>query len=102
MCCCLQLCQMASDNPDIVLMKVDFDENRDIVKPLAIKVRTPHAAFPGKSPESLAQLCKAVVDFRIPFSYGHVQVLPYFHFYRGAEGRVAAFSASISKIQLLR
>ena len=30
------------------------------------------------------------------------QVLPYFHFYRGAEGRVAAFSASVSKIQRLR
>ena len=29
-------------------------------------------------------------------------MLPYFHFYRGAEGRVAAFSASVSKIQRLR
>ena len=29
---------MAKDNPDIVVLKVDFDENRDIVKPLAIKV----------------------------------------------------------------
>ena len=34
----VQLCQMAKDNPDIVVLKVDFDENRDIVKPLAIKV----------------------------------------------------------------
>ncbi|CAK0751164.1 hypothetical protein CVIRNUC_002047 [Coccomyxa viridis] len=61
-----KLCQMAQDNPDIVVLKIDFDENRDVVKPLAIKV------------------------------------LPYFHFYRGAEGRVAAFSASVSKIQRLR
>ena len=37
-CCVVQLCQMAKDNPDIVVLKVDFDENRDIVKPLAIKV----------------------------------------------------------------
>ena len=35
----LQLCQMGNDNPDIVILKVDFDENRDVVKPLAIKVR---------------------------------------------------------------
>ncbi|KAH7620588.1 hypothetical protein Ndes2526B_g04507 [Nannochloris sp. 'desiccata'] len=31
-----------------------------------------------------------------------VKVLPFFHFYRGAEGRVAAFTASVSKVQLLR
>lgn len=35
----VQLCQMGNDNPDIVILKVDFDENRDVVKPLAIKVR---------------------------------------------------------------
>ncbi|CAL5227740.1 g10756 [Coccomyxa viridis] len=61
-----KLCQMGNDNPDIVILKVDFDENRDIAKALVIKV------------------------------------LPYFHFYRGADGRVAAFSASVSKIQRLR
>ena len=37
-CCIVQLCQMAKDNPDIVVLKIDFDENRDVVKPLAIKV----------------------------------------------------------------
>lgn len=26
------------------------------------------------------------------------QVLPFFQFYRGAEGRVAAFSASVAKV----
>lgn len=31
-----------------------------------------------------------------------VKVLPYFHFYRGAEGRVAEFPASISKVKKLR
>ncbi len=41
----LQLCQMAADSPDIVVMKVDFDENRDIVKPLAIKVCTAPASL---------------------------------------------------------
>ena len=30
---------MCNDNPEILLFKVDFDENRDVVKPLAIKVR---------------------------------------------------------------
>lgn len=31
-----------------------------------------------------------------------VQVLPYFHFYRGSDGLLAAFSASVSKVQRLR
>ncbi|GFR45641.1 hypothetical protein Agub_g7050 [Astrephomene gubernaculifera] len=31
-----------------------------------------------------------------------VKVLPYFHFYRGAEGRVAAFSCTISKLFMFR
>ena len=44
-CCVVQLCQMAKDNPDIVVLKIDFDENRDVVKPLAIKVR--HSALPA-------------------------------------------------------
>ena len=37
--CRPQLSQMCNENPDIVMLKVDFDENRDVVKPLAIKVR---------------------------------------------------------------
>ena len=39
--CAPQLCQLCNENPDILLLKVDFDENRDIVKPLAIRVRLP-------------------------------------------------------------
>lgn len=31
-----------------------------------------------------------------------IKALPYFHFYRGAEGRVEAFSASITKFQKLK
>ena len=31
-----------------------------------------------------------------------IKVLPYFHFYRGAEGRLEAFSCSLSKLQKLR
>ena len=31
-----------------------------------------------------------------------VKVLPFFHFYRGSEGRVGAFSASVSKVAKLR
>lgn len=31
-----------------------------------------------------------------------LQVLPFFHMYRGANGKVAEFSASVSKIQRLR
>jgi len=32
----------------------------------------------------------------------YVQVLPYFHIYHGAEGRVAAFSCTVSKFQRMR
>lgn len=37
---------MCVENPDILLLKVDFDENREVVKPLGIKVRCyfPHLA----------------------------------------------------------
>ena len=38
----------------------------------------------------------------IPTSHSPVQVLPFFHLYRGANGKVAEFSASVSKIQRLR
>ena len=31
-----------------------------------------------------------------------LQVLPYFHVYRGAEGKVAEFSCSVAKVQRLR
>lgn len=31
-----------------------------------------------------------------------IKVLPFFHFYHGAEGRVAAFSATVSKLQRLK
>lgn len=31
-----------------------------------------------------------------------IKVLPYFHFYRGAEGRLEAFSCSLSKLQKLK
>ncbi len=41
LCVCMQLCQMGNDNSDIIILKVDFDENRDIAKPLAIKVCSP-------------------------------------------------------------
>jgi thiol-disulfide isomerase/thioredoxin len=42
--------------------------------------------------DSNKKLCKAL----------DVKVLPFFQLYRGAEGRVAAFSASVAKVQRLR
>ena len=41
LCVRMQLCQMGNDNSDIIILKVDFDENRDVAKPLAIKVCSP-------------------------------------------------------------
>ncbi|GAB4814622.1 hypothetical protein N2152v2_001668 [Parachlorella kessleri] len=47
-------------------------------------------------------LCVNFDESRMLVKGLNVKVLPYFHFYRGPEGRVAAFSASVSKVQLLR
>eukprot|EP00891_Asterochloris_glomerata_P001343 jgi/Astpho2/1343/gw1.00024.39.1_t len=61
-----KLCKLCDENPDIRVLKVDWDANKSIAKALNIKV------------------------------------LPYFHFYRGSDGLLAAFSASVSKVQRLR
>jgi len=57
--------EIAEKNEDIVVLKVNFDENKPMCKSLGIKV------------------------------------LPFFHFYRGASGKLAAFSASMSKLKRL-
>eukprot|EP01018_Ginkgo_biloba_P021697 Gb_34989 [translate_table: standard] len=61
-----KLCKIAAEHPDIVFLKIDFDENKPMCKSLNIKV------------------------------------LPYFHFYRGAEGRLESFSCSLAKFQKLK
>ncbi|GJM94845.1 hypothetical protein PR202_ga11527 [Eleusine coracana subsp. coracana] len=62
----LQLCRAALENPDIVFLKVNFDENKPMCKRLNVKV------------------------------------LPFFHFYRGADGQLEAFSCSLAKFQKLK
>lgn len=54
------------ENPDILILKVNFDENKPMCKRLNVKV------------------------------------LPYFHFYRGADGQLEAFSCSLAKFQKLK
>jgi len=61
-----KFCKLASENPDVVFLKVHFDEH--------------------------ATLCEHM----------DVTQLPFFHFYKGARGRVAAFPASIATFQRLR
>ena len=36
--CFVQLCQMCQEHDDIVLLKVDWDQNKAIARPLAVKV----------------------------------------------------------------
>lgn len=61
----------------------------------------------------LLQLCKIaeehsdVLFYKVNFDENKsmckslsVKVLPFFHFYRGADGRVDAFSASVSKVSI--
>lgn len=57
-----QLCKTAEQHPEILFLKVNFDENKS--------------------------LCKSL----------NVKVLPYFHFYRGADGQVESFSCSLAKV----
>uniref|UniRef100_M8CBE4 Thioredoxin-like 2, chloroplastic n=1 Tax=Aegilops tauschii TaxID=37682 RepID=M8CBE4_AEGTA len=61
-----KLCRTATDNPNIVFLKVNFDENKPMCKRLNVKV------------------------------------LPFFHFYRGADGQLEAFSCSLAKFQKLK
>ncbi|XP_010433541.1 PREDICTED: thioredoxin-like 2-1, chloroplastic [Camelina sativa] len=61
-----KLCKTAKEHPDILFLKVNFDENKS--------------------------LCKSL----------NVKVLPYFHFYRGADGQVESFPCSLAKFQKLR
>ncbi|XP_008782549.1 thioredoxin-like 2, chloroplastic [Phoenix dactylifera] len=61
-----KLCKTAQENPDIVFLKVNFDENKPMCKRL------------------------------------NVRVLPYFHFYRGADGRLESFSCSLAKFQKIK
>lgn len=52
----------------------------------------PDVVFLKVGYEANRQLCRAL----------GVKVLPFFHFYRGAEGQLDAFSASITKFQKLK
>eukprot|EP00898_Chlorokybus_atmophyticus_P001341 jgi/Chlat1/2207/Chrsp17S02761 len=52
----------------------------------------PHVTFLKVNFDANKAMCKSL----------NVKVLPFFHFYRGSEGRVAGFSASLSKIAKLR
>lgn len=61
-----KLCRTAEDHPEIVFLKVNFDENKPMCKSLNVKV------------------------------------LPYFHFYRGADGQLESFSCSLAKFQKLK
>ncbi|XP_058069188.1 thioredoxin-like 2, chloroplastic isoform X2 [Magnolia sinica] len=57
-----KLCKTAEEHPEILFLKVNFDENKPMCKSLNVKV------------------------------------LPYFHFYRGADGRLESFSCSLAKV----
>lgn len=61
-----KICQIAADNPNLVVLKVNFHEN--------------------------IALCRSL----------NVSMLPFFHIYRGKEGRIDAFSCSLTKINKLR
>ena len=56
-----KLAKIAEANPDVIVLKVEFDDNKDMCRSMGVKV------------------------------------LPFFQLYRGAEGKVASFSASLSK-----
>ncbi|KAD6795194.1 hypothetical protein E3N88_06090 [Mikania micrantha] len=61
-----KLCKTAQEHPEILFLKVNFDENKPMCKNLNVKV------------------------------------LPYFHFYRGADGQLESFSCSLAKFQKIK
>ncbi|KAK6944830.1 Thioredoxin domain [Dillenia turbinata] len=61
-----KLCKTAEEHPEILFLKVNFDENKPMCKNLNVKV------------------------------------LPYFHFYRGADGQLESFSCSLAKFQKIK
>ncbi|KAJ4832868.1 hypothetical protein Tsubulata_028629 [Turnera subulata] len=61
-----KLCRTAEEHPEILFLKVNFDENKP--------------------------MCKSL----------NVRVLPYFHFYRGADGQLESFSCSLAKFQKMK
>ncbi|KAL5563811.1 hypothetical protein UlMin_033558 [Ulmus minor] len=61
-----KLCRTAEDHPEILFLKVNFDENKP--------------------------MCKSM----------NVKVLPFFHFYRGADGQLESFSCSLAKVTIAR
>ncbi|KAK6147723.1 hypothetical protein DH2020_018635 [Rehmannia glutinosa] len=61
-----KLCRTAAEHPEILFLKVNFDENKPMCKTLNVKV------------------------------------LPYFHFYRGADGQLESFSCSLAKFQKIK
>ncbi|XP_059634836.1 thioredoxin-like 2, chloroplastic [Cornus florida] len=61
-----KLCKTAEQHPEILFLKVNFDENKPMCKNLNVKV------------------------------------LPYFHFYRGADGQLESFSCSLAKFQKIK
>ncbi|KAL2229084.1 thioredoxin-like 2, chloroplastic isoform X2 [Sesamum indicum] len=61
-----KLCRTAEEHPEILFLKVNFDENKPMSKNLNVKV------------------------------------LPYFHFYRGADGLLESFSCSLAKFQKIK
>ncbi|XP_052200342.1 thioredoxin-like 2, chloroplastic [Diospyros lotus] len=61
-----KLCKTAEEHPEILFLKVNFDENKSMCKNLNVKV------------------------------------LPYFHFYRGADGQLESFSCSLAKFQKIK
>ncbi|KAL4436118.1 hypothetical protein ABPG77_005566 [Micractinium sp. CCAP 211/92] len=61
-----KLMKLMEERPDVLLLAVNFDENKTLVKALGVKV------------------------------------LPFFMFYRGAEGKLEGFGASAKKLHLIQ
>lgn len=94
------------------MLKLNFDDNKKLCKSLGITVRHHHLFIAVASLLLLSMAadmyCRCCchswarrpwmdLDWRRALE----QVLPFFQFYRGAEGQVAAFSASVAKVSSL-
>lgn len=95
-CARVQLCQICRDNPDIKVLKIDWDENKDIAKTLGVKV----GLF-----ECLASQTSCVClhprnnHYMRSFAAG-VALLPVLQGCRGQGGRILVLSRKSSTAQV--
>ncbi|CAI5941115.1 unnamed protein product [Closterium sp. NIES-65] len=106
-----KLCMLAFKNPDVIFLQVEFGRNKQLFPvPLFSATHLPTSPYTSPfSPPPFSSLCMLasrhpdVIFLQVEFdpnkqlcrSLG-IKRLPFFHFYRGADGLLDAFPATLT------